>query len=31
MEKPGRKGINWMIIFWVIIGFLTVAYFVQRG
>ena len=24
-----KRGFNWMLVFWVIIGFLVVAYFVQ--
>lgn len=27
MDASNRKGRNWMIIFWVIIGMLTVFYF----
>ena len=30
MTEPATKRFNWMLIFWVIIGFLVVAYFVGR-
>jgi hypothetical protein len=30
MSEPVKKQFNWMIIFWVIVAFLTVAYFVQQ-
>ncbi len=30
MAQPVKRNINWMMIFWVIIGFLVVAYFVGR-
>ena len=29
MTEPAKKNFNWMLIFWVIIGFLVVAYFLQ--
>ena len=29
-DEPGKRSINWMLIFWVIIGFLAIAYFVAR-
>ncbi len=30
MAEPAKGKFGWMTIFWVVIGFLTVAYFLQR-
>ena len=29
-DEPVKKSINWMMIFWVVVGFLIVAYFLNR-
>ena len=29
MTEPAKKNVNWMLVFWVIIGFLILAYFLQ--
>jgi hypothetical protein len=30
MDQPSKKTLPWMTVFWVIIGFLVVAYFIQK-
>lgn len=29
MTEPAKKNVNWMLVFWLIIGFLVLAYFLQ--
>jgi len=29
MMEPKNRPFNWMLVFWVIIGFLVVAYFLR--